>query len=173
MRRDARVDTFWRMQREETRVSGFHGFPIAGTVGRGGPDATLEWTPAPDRADLLEALAARLGSEVDPEKIAVAAASALKQWASGAALDGLLAALPWPLRQVVASSEVHLPPIGRLDGLRDLVAAFARAAQRIPAEAEGELRAFFGAVKETLPARAAEALGARLPDDVAAFWRAA
>ncbi len=159
----------------ETRVQGFHGEPIAGTVGVAGPEPTLEWVeePPPPAPPLAAALASRLGSEVRPHGVIVAGIRALRGWLAGEPLERLLASLAWPLRQQVATADQHLPPMPVPASRDELVGAFAAAAQRRPVEAERLLRALFGAIEEALPREVAEAVEGALPDEVAALWREA
>ncbi len=159
----------------ETRVQGFHGDPIAGTVGVAGPEPTLEWAvePPPPAPPLAAALASRLGSEARPEAVIVAGIRALRGWLAGEPLERLLGALAWPLRQQLATADQHLPAMPAPASRDDLVRAFAAAVQRRPVEAERLLGALLAAIEEALPGEVAEALEGALPDDVAALRREA
>jgi uncharacterized protein (DUF2267 family) len=155
-------------------VSGGQGGTIPGTLGPGGIDGRLEWVPAPHGGDLVGAIAARLGSPADPERVILAAIAPLAPWLEGPALEAIQAALPWPLaRTLLRAEEFLLEPIPRATGAGDWLATVARIVRRPLPSARAHALAVLGAVRETLSPEASRAVEGRLPPDLADLWAAA
>lgn len=156
------------------RVRGGVGPPLPGIVGPADLDGRAEWVPVRPAADLLDAVAARLGSEVDLHKIVLGVLAPLCPALDGAPLGALLAHLPLPLARELGQRDIALGARVRAPrGAGDYVVEVARLVQQPPARAATYARAVVAAVRGVLTPAEAEAIAARLPADLAELWRTA
>jgi uncharacterized protein (DUF2267 family) len=160
---------------DEYRVRGGVGPELPGLVGPAGVDGRADWVPAaPPGAELLDLLEARLGSEVDVEKIVLGVVGPLASALDGAPLGALVAHLPLYLARELAapdfalSTRVHAPR-----GAGDYLLEVSRLIQHPPVRAATYVRAVFAAARGALSRGDAEAIAARLPPDLAELWRSA
>lgn len=155
-------------------VSGGHGGPVPGTVAPAELDGRTDWIEVRPDGDLLAVISARLGSEVDHQKVILAALCPLRVALDGPPLESILARLPYPLEREVREGELNLN--ARLDppsGAGDYLVAAARLMQHPPARAAFYLHAVLGATRLALAPEDADAVEARLPPDLAELWRRA
>ncbi len=138
---------------------------LPGTVSIGGPEPTLEWVrPA---GGVLGALSMRLGSDPRAEDLVVAVLNALRSRIPADTWDGITEELPFSTRAILRDPLASAPPPG------DLVESVAVAMLHPRARTELEVRAVFGALRETLPRGLVDALGEELPAELRALWSAA
>jgi uncharacterized protein (DUF2267 family) len=153
------------------RVSGGQGGEIPGGIRPDALDGRLEWTAVPPRRGLLGAVAARLGSEADLDKIVLGVLAPLRGWLEGPPLEALRAALPPPLARELQDGAFALgAPVRRAHDAADLVATVSRLIQHPPARALAYVRAVLGALRDALPAAG---IAGRLPPDLADAFAAA
>ncbi len=156
------------------QVRGGVGGAIPGVLGPSELDGRAEWVPLRPPHDLLDALGARLGSEVDLHRVTLAALAPLRTALEGEPLGALTAKLPQGLARQLADAELSLcarvpPPAGG----RDYLLAVSRFSLHPPRVAETYARAVFASAKAVLAPEDARAIEARLPPGVAELWRAA
>lgn len=151
------------------RVTGGQGGEIPGGIRPDAFDGRLEWTPLPRGRDLVGAVAARLGSEAEPEKVLLGVLVPLATRLDAPARDALRAALPPPVARELADGAFAVgAPVPRAEGARDLLATVARLVQQPPARALTTIRAVLGALAEALPGSGiAERLAPALADALA------
>jgi hypothetical protein len=109
----------------EYRVSGGVGGTLPGLIAPSQLDGRAEWVPVREPLDLLDALSARLGSEADLRKVALAVLCPLRPALGGEPLAALMARLPLDLARELADAELNLcarvaPPTGGADYLVDV-----------------------------------------------------
>jgi uncharacterized protein (DUF2267 family) len=155
-------------------VKGGVGGLLPGALGPADLDARLEWVRLRPGGDLLDALAARLGSEADLYKVVLAVLAPLRASLEGEPLRLLFAKLPQDLSRQLADAEqnlcAHLPaPSGAGDYLVDV----SRLVQHPPRRAATYVRAVFASAKDLLAHEGSEAIAARLPPELADLWRSA
>ncbi len=155
-------------------VKGGVGGVLPGALGPDELDGRAEWVPFRRRGDLLDALAARLGSEVDLGKVVLAVLCPLRPALDGAPLGAIARTLPHELARELADAELNLctrvaTPAGAGDYLLDV----SRMLLHPPVRAASYVRAVFAAAKAVLAPADAEAIAARLPPELAELWRAA
>jgi uncharacterized protein (DUF2267 family) len=156
------------------RLQGGVGKPLPGIVGPDEVDGRAEWVPARPGADLLEVVAARLGSEVDVHKVVLAVLAPLCPALDGAPLGALLALLPLPLARELAEPGPALGTRVRAPGgAGDYLLEVSRLVQLPPSRAATYVAAVFAAARGGLSRADAEAIAARLPGDLAELWRKA
>ncbi len=143
---------------------------MPGTVGPGGPEATLEWVkPAAGPTGDLQA---RLGSDPRADVLLLAVVASLHGGIGDPTWDALVDELPFALRGILRRPGQPVPrPAPR--SAAELVAAVSRMAQCPPARTALEVRAVFGSLKRGLSRGVAEAVARELPSDLAAVWRLA
>ncbi|HEX9050959.1 MAG TPA: DUF2267 domain-containing protein [Anaeromyxobacter sp.] len=147
---------------------------IPGTLGPAELDARAEWVPRRAPRDLLEALAMRLGSEVDLRKVVLAVLSPLRDALEGEPLGALAARLPHDLARVLADADLELNVRVRpATTAGDYLAEVSRLVLHPPRVAAEYVRAVFAAAKAVLDPEDAEAIAARLSPELAAGWSAA
>jgi hypothetical protein len=156
------------------RVRGGVGPPLPGVVGPADLDATVEWVPVRRTSELLDVLAARLGSEVDLHKIVLGVLAPLAQALDGAPLAALLGHLPlWVGRELAAGDAALGARVRPATGAGDYLLEVSRLIQHPPPRAATYVRAVFAAARAVLSREEAEAIAARLAPDLAVLWRAA
>jgi uncharacterized protein (DUF2267 family) len=156
------------------RVRGGVGPPLPGVVGPADLDATAEWVPVRRTAELLDLVAARLGSEVDLHKIVLGVLAPLADALDGAPLATLLAHLPpWFAGELAAGGAAVGAPIRTPTGANDYVLEVSRLILQPPPRAATYVRAVFAAARAVLAEEELEAIAARLPPDLAERWRTA
>jgi uncharacterized protein (DUF2267 family) len=158
----------------EYRVRGGVGPPLPGIVGPADLDGRVEWVPVRHGQELIEVLAARLGSEVDPEKVVLAVFLPLRDALDGPVLEALVAHLPLSLAGQLAAGGAAVgarvrPPSGAGDYLLEV----SRLILQPPWRAATYIRAAFAAAQAVLQPEQREAIAARLPADLADLWRSA
>jgi uncharacterized protein (DUF2267 family) len=148
---------------------------IPGVLGPADLDGRAEWVPLRRRPrDLLEALAMRLGSEVDLRRVVLAVLAPLRGALEGEPLGALAAALPQDLARVLADAELNLNArVRAASGAADYAAEVSRLALHPPRQAAEYVRAVFAAAKAVLEPGAIREIGDRLPPEIADAWRAA
>lgn len=150
------------------------GGAIPGALSPAELDPRLEWVPLRRPRDLLDALAMRLGSEVDLRRIALAVLSPLRGALEGEPLGALLAALPQDLARVLADAELELNArVHDAIGAPDYLSEVSRLALHPPRRAAEYVRAVFASAKAVLEPEAILGIAERLPPDLADAWRAA
>lgn len=158
----------------EYAVSGGYGAATPGALGPGELDGRADWVGIEHGGGLLEALAPRIGSEVDLEKLVLAAVCPLRSALDGPPLDALLARLPYALALEVREGDRNLNTrVVAASGASDYLVEAARLMQHAPPRAALYVYAFFAAARAVLPPDAHEAIAARLPRDLAELWRSA
>jgi hypothetical protein len=156
------------------RFRGGVGPPLPGIVGPAEVDGRAEWVPVQRDAGLLEALAARLGSEVDLHRVVLAVLAPLCSALDGAPLGALLAHLSLPLARELGAPALALGARVRAPGgAGDYLLEVSRLALHPPAQAATYVRAVFAAARDVLRPAEAQAIAARLPGDLAELWRTA
>lgn len=156
------------------RPSGGVGGTLPGILGPADLDGRAEWVPLRPARDLLEALAMRLGSEVDLRKVLLGVLSPLRAALEGEPLAALLATVPQELARVLADADLNLNArVHPATGAGDYLAEVSRLVQHPPRRAAEYVRAVFAAAKAVLDPGASDALAERLPPELAAAWRAA
>lgn len=164
---------FLRMAHEYTVAGGVAG-RIPGAYGPDEIDGTAEWVPVRRPRDLLEALEARLGSEVDLRRVVLAVLGPLRGALEGPPLGALLAKLPLDLAREIPDAPLVLCTAVRApSGAGDYLAEVARLVLHPPRRAAGYVRAVFASAKAVLGPGDHEAIAARLPPEIAELWRAA
>jgi len=159
---------------ESYRVRGGVGPPLPGVVGPADLDGRAEWVPVPRTGELLDALAARLGSEVDLHKVVLAVLAPLRAALDGPPLGALLAHLPLPLARELAAPDVALAARVRApSGAGDYLLEVSRLIQHPPHLAATYVRAVCAAARAVLSRADSDAIAARLPADLAELWRTA
>ena len=156
------------------RVRGGVGPPLPGIVGPSELDARTDWIPLGRTRELLDVLAARLGSEVDLHKIVLGVLSPLRAALDGPPLGALVARLPLSLARELAAGGVAVG--GRVrspSGAGDYLLEVARLVQLPPARAATYVRAAFAAARAVLSREESDAIAARLPGDLGELWRGA
>src|SRR6266508_6068461 len=157
---------------DDYRVRGGIGPPLPGIVGPADLDGRAEWVPVVRQTrELLEVLAARLGSEVDLHKIVLGVLSPLRSALDGAPLGALVARLPLSLARELAAGGVAVG--GRVrspSGAGDYLLEVARLVQLPPARAATYVRAAFAAARAVLSREESDAIAARLPGDLGELW---
>lgn len=165
---------FSGMGRAYSVKGGVGGADLPGVIAPADLDTRVEWVPVPRTRDLLEALAARLGSEVDLHKVVLAVLCPLSAALDGQPLGALLARLPLSLAREMAFPDVALGARVRAPGgAGDYLLDVSRHLMHPPSRAVSYVRAVFAAAREVLPRAEAEEIAARLPAEVAALWRTA
>ncbi len=155
-------------------VRGGVGPPLPGIVGPADVDGRAEWVPVARTGELLDALSARLGSEVDLHKVVLAVVSPLRSALDGPPLGALLAHLPLPLARELAAPAFALGVRVRApSGAGDYLLEASRLIQHPPYVAATYVRAVFAAARAVLSPEDADAIAARLPADLAELWRTA
>ena len=156
------------------RVLGGVGPPLPGVVGPADLDARVEWVPVRRTRQLLDVLAARLGSEIDLHKIALGVLCPLRAALDGPPLGALLAHVPLSLAREIAHGDAA---VGRRvqspTGAGDYLLEVSRLIMQPPSRAATYVRAVFGAARAVLAREAWEAVASRLPRDLAELWRTA
>ncbi len=147
---------------------------IPGTVGPAQFDGRTEWVPLRRPHDLLDALAMRLGSEVDLRKVVLAVFSPLRAALEGEPLGTITSMLPQDLALVLADADLNLNArVRAAASASEYLAEVSRLVQHPPRIAAEYVRAAFAAAKAVLDGHDVEAVAARLPPELAAAWRAA
>ncbi len=147
---------------------------IPGTLGPAELDMRAEWVPLRPPRDLLDAVAMRLGSEVDLRKVVLAVLSPLRDALEGEPLGALTARLPLDLARILAEADLTLNARVRpATGAADYLAEVSRLVLHPPRAAAEYVRAVFAAAKTVLDPEDAAAIAARLPPELGAAWRAA
>jgi len=147
---------------------------IPGTLGPAELDARAEWVPLRPPRDLLDALATRLGSEVDLRRVILGVLSPLRASLEGEPLGALAAALPLDLARALADADLNLNARVRpASGAADYLAEVSRLVRHPPRRAAEYVRAAFAAAKAVLEPAASQAVADRLPPEIGAAWRAA
>ena len=153
---------------------GVVGGPIPGTIGPAELDGRADWVPVRPPNDLLDALAMRLGSEVDLRKVVLAVLSPLRSSLEGEPLGALTAAVPQDLALVLADADLNLNVRVRAAAdAGDYLAEVSRLVQHPPRRAAEYVRAVFAAAKSVIDPAAVRAISDRLPPELGAAWRAA
>ncbi len=155
-------------------VRGGVGPPLAGVIGPSEVDARADWVPVRRPRELLDVLAARLGSEVDLHKIVLGVLAPLRSALEGAPLGALVGRLPLPLGRELSAGDVALG--GRVrspTGAEDYVLEVARLILHPPPRAASYVRAVFAAARTVLTREESAAISGRLPGDLAELWRTA
>ncbi len=158
----------------EYAVSGGIAGRLPGAYGPGELDGRAEWTPVRRPRDVPDALLPRLGSEDDWRKVVVAVLAPLRDALEGREMGALLAKLPGDLARELADAEWTLN--SRVSAPRragDYLHEVSRAILHPPERAAGYVRAVFASARSVLEPGDDEAIAARLPDEIAALWRAA
>jgi uncharacterized protein (DUF2267 family) len=156
------------------RVRGGVGPPLPGIVGPAELDGRSDWVEVERERDLLGAVSARLGSEVDLHKVVLGVLAPLCPALDGAPLGALVAQLPLSLgrelvqRDVATGARLRAPR-----GAADYLLEVARLIQHPPARAVTYVRAVFAAARKALPREHADEIARRLPPDLAELWRTA
>ncbi len=154
--------------------SGGVGGRIPGTLGPAELDGRAEWVPARPPNDLLDALAMRLGSEVDLRRVVLAVLSPLRTSLEGEPLGALAAAVPQDLARVLADADLNLNVrVQPATSASDYLAEVSRRGLHRPRMAAEYVRAVFAAAKAVIDPAAVAAVSDRLPPEIAAAWRAA
>jgi uncharacterized protein (DUF2267 family) len=158
------------------QVRGGVGGFIPGTIGPAQVDGRTEWAAIRSRAprDLVEALAARLGSEVDLHRVVLAVLGPLRGALEGEPLGALLAQLPPDLARKLADAELNLAErVLAPRGARDYVREVSALLLHPPRRAAEYVRAAFAAARAVLSPEDAHAVAERLPPEIGDLWRAA
>jgi len=157
------------------RVRGGVGPELPGLVGPAGVDGRADWVPVVrSGAELLEVLEARLGSEVDVDKIVLGVLAPLASTLDGAPLGALVAHLPLHLARELAQPDLALNTRVRAPrGAGDYLLEVSRLIQHPPPCAASYVRAVFAVAGRAVSRADAEAIAARLPADLAELWRSA
>ncbi|BDG03838.1 DUF2267 domain-containing protein [Anaeromyxobacter oryzae] len=158
-----------------------HTYAVDGAVGSApgalGPaelDARAEWVPVRPHASLVDTLEARLGSEVDLQKVLLAVLCPLRGALDGPPLEVLLARLPFPLPTEIREGELNLNAHVRAPAsAAEYVLEVSRLLQHPPRAAALYVRAVFAAARAVLAPEEAEAVAARLPGDLGELFRSA
>jgi uncharacterized protein (DUF2267 family) len=150
-------------------MPGFLNLP--GTVGADSPETGA----ARGRASgaLLDRLAPRLGSEVQGEKLLLAALAPLRVHLHADTWDALLDELPYPLRVVLRDPVPRFGRVPRLEHAEPYVAFVADRTQHPEERAAAYVRAVLAVVREGLPPGLVEAVEGELPPSLAALWTGA
>jgi uncharacterized protein (DUF2267 family) len=155
-------------------VKGGVGGVIPGLLGPAELDGRAEWTPVREPRDLVEALAARLGSETDHDRILLAVLAPLRPSLEGEPLGALLAGLPPYLARELADAELNLNArVAAPADPGEYLLEVARLVLHPPRRAAEFVRAVFAAAKAVLAPQDAQAVAERLPPEIADLWRAA
>lgn len=145
-----------------------------GALGPAELDGRADWVPVGPRRSLLQAVAARLGSEVDLRKVVLAVVCPLRDALEGPPLERLLARLPFPLAREVREGDLNLNArVASPAAAGDYLLQVSHLVQHPPRQAAIYVRAVFGAARTVLAPEEAEAVAARLPGDLAELWSAA
>jgi uncharacterized protein (DUF2267 family) len=159
---------------DDYRVRGGVGPPLPGLVGPADLDARVEWVPVGRGHRLLDEVEARLGSEVDVDKVVRGVLMPLCPALDGPPLAALLAHLPLSLARELA---VGGPAVGMRvvppTGAGDYLLEVSRLIQNPPWRAATYVRAVFASARAALAPDEVAAIAARLPPDLAALWQAA
>lgn len=147
-------------------MPGFLNLP--GTVGADSPETGATWSRASD--GILDRLGPRLGSEVQGEKLLLAALAPLRPHLRADTWDALLDELPYPLRVELRDAIPCLGPVPRLEHAELYFDFVASHTQHPEARAASYARAVLAVVREGLPPGLVEAVGQELPPDLAALW---
>lgn len=161
----------------EYQVAGGVGGRLPGALGPSELDGRAEWSqlPGAGRPGLLQALVARLGSEVDARKVLLAVLAPLRPALEGEPLGAIAAELPPELARELADMDAALcerrrpAPAGARDYLREV----SRLVMHPPPRAATYVRAVFAAARTALPHEIVVEVERRLPEDLADLWRAA
>ncbi len=155
-------------------AGGAGGTPVPGALGPAELDGRAEWVAVRPRAGLLEALSARLGSEVDLRKVVLALLCPLRRTLEGPPLEAVLSRLPLPLAREVREGDRNLGgPVRSAHGAGDYLVEVARLLQHPPAHAAAYIRAGLAALRAALAPPDAEAVAARLSPDLRSQWAGA
>ncbi len=145
-----------------------------GAVGPSELDPRAEWVPIRRPATLLDALEARLGSEVDLRKVLLAVLCPLRGALEGPPLEVLLARLPFPLPREIREGELNLNArLSTPASSGDYLVEVARLLQHAPRTAALYVWAVFAAARAVLASGEGEAIAARLPHDLGDLFRSA
>jgi hypothetical protein len=159
---------------EGYRVRGGVGPPLPGIVGPADVDGRVEWVPVARTGELLDALAARLGSEVDLHRVVLGVLAPLRSALDGPPLGVLLRRLPLSLaRELAAGDEALGARVRSPSGAGDYVLEVSRLILHPPWRAATYVRAVFAAARSVLAPEESDAIAAPLPPDLAELWRAA
>ncbi len=134
-------------------------------------EGRLEWVRPGE--GLVPSLTARLGSEVDAAKILLAALPPLRAFLAADTWAAIVEELPWDLRNMLRTPELHVGPVPRLEQPDDYVRFVAHHTQHPDERAALNVSSVLGALKETVPAGLADAIGRELPPTLAPAWAAA
>jgi uncharacterized protein (DUF2267 family) len=152
-------------------VRGAVGPQLPGIIGPADLDGRVEWVPVRRTGELLDVLAARLGSEVDVHKIVLGVLAPLASALDGAPLGSLLAHLPLSIARELAAGAIAVgAPIRGPTGAGDYALEVASLIQHPPWRAATYVRAVFATARSLLSRAEADAIAARLPHDVAELW---
>jgi uncharacterized protein (DUF2267 family) len=155
-------------------VAGAVGGRLPGVLGPEELDGRIEWVPVRPPRDLPEALAARLGSEDDANRVILAVLGPLRQVLAGEALGALLAKLPLHLARELGEAELNLcARVAPAGSAPEYLAEVSRLVLHPPDTAATYVRAVFAAGKAVLAPEEGRAVEAKLPPGVAELWRAA
>ena len=147
---------------------------IPGLLGPAELDGRLEWMPLRPPRDLVEALAARLGSEPDHDRVLLGVLAPLRPALEGEPLGALLAGLPPYLARELADAELNLnEAVATPADAGAYLVEVAHLVLHPPRRAAEYVRAVFAAAKAVLAPPDAQAIAARLPPEIADLWRAA
>jgi uncharacterized protein (DUF2267 family) len=150
------------------------GGALPGTVGPGEVDGRAGWVPARPPRDVLDALALRLGSEVDLRKVVLAVLSPLRSALEGEPLGALTATLPPDLARVLADADLNLNVrVQAAASAAEYLDEVSRLVLHPPRGAAEYVRAVFAAAKAVLDPASIQAISDRLPPEIGAAWRAA
>jgi uncharacterized protein (DUF2267 family) len=159
---------------DDYRVRGGVGPPLPGIIGPADLDMRAEWVPVRRTHQLLDELAARLGSETDLDKIVLGVLMPLCAALDGPPLGALLAHLPLPLaRELAVGGAAVGTRVRSPGGAGDYVLEVSRLILQPPWRAATYVRAVFAAARAVLARDELEEIAARLPADIGELWRTA
>ncbi len=148
------------------------GGALPGVVAPDELDGRAEWVPLRPPRDLLDGLAARLGSETDLGRVVLAVLSPLRLALLGEPLGLLAAKLPLHLARELADAELNLgAKVEAPADARGYLAEVSRLLLHPPGAALAYVRAVFAAARSVLPPEDARAIEVRLPPGVVDLWR--
>ncbi len=153
-------------------VTGGVGGALPGIIGPEELDGRIEWVPLRPPRDLPEALAARLGSEVDARRVILGTLGPVRAVLEGEPLGAILATLPLDLARELADAELNLgAAVVAATTADEYLAEVARLVLHPRRVAVTYVRAVFAAAKSVLAPEAARAVEERLPPGIAELWR--
>lgn len=155
-------------------VKGGVGGRLPGALSPAQLDMRTEWVPLRPPQDLLEALAMRLGSEVQVVRVALGVLAPLRGFLGGEALGALVARLPQDVARELADAELNLNAhVAEPSSAAGYLAEVSRLVLHPPWRAAHYVRAVFAAAKRVLAPEDVEAIATRLPPELAELWRGA